>query len=540
MAVVATATAMAMALKIRPAELMPIRNFHAREWGLQPGVVAVACLLSASAVWAQDESGASSKLSTSGRPSVLVEPRFGVMQTWTDNNRLSRTDKDAALLTTLTPGISISTTRGAVRGSLDYSLNGIVYTKSEEKARVQHSLAAKGVAELIDNLFFVDASASISQQAASAFGVQTVDPSLANANRRETATVSLSPRLQGRLGSLANFEFRANTSATNVSDAVIGDSHANGGSLRISRAGRAALMWSVDASTQKSSFKTGAQNRVSSVTGSLNYKPDIDWQLGVLAGRERSDLKDFVLRNSWTYGANLSWTPSLRTKVSADFQSHDYGDSFTYNLEHRWSRSALRFSDSQSVNAASFQNAGAPRSNYDLYFFQFASLVPDPAQRDVFVRNFLRAQGLTPDALANSAVVDTGPTVLRNQLLSYTLQGVRTTITTTASRSNNRRLASASASAGDFAATGRVLQRSLSLNVSHNLTPTSSAVLSVLQQESEGDSAAQTTTLRSISASWNCRLGTRTNFTLGARAAHSGGLISYRENAMFANLVQQF
>ncbi|MCZ8075681.1 MAG: TIGR03016 family PEP-CTERM system-associated outer membrane protein [Paucibacter sp.] len=516
------------------------RNFHEQTRVLRPCALAAAWLLSAGAAWAQDDASQANKLASSGRPSVLVEPRFGVMQTWTDNNRLSSTNKDAALLTTLTPGISISTTRGAIRGSLDYSLNGIVYTKSDEKARVQHSLAAKGVAELIDNLFFVDASASVSQQAASAFGVQTVDPSLANANRRETATVSVSPRIQGRIGSVANFELRANTSATNVSDAVIGDSHANGGNLRISRAGRAALTWSLDASTQKSSFKTGAQNRVSSATASLGYTPDVDWKLGVLAGRERSDLKDFVLRNSWTYGANLSWTPSPRTKVSADFQSHEYGDSFSYNLEHRWSRSALRFSDSQSVNAASFQNAGAPRSNYDLYFFQFASLVPDPAQRDVFVRNFLRAQGLSADALASSAVVDTGPTVLRTQLLSYSLQGVRTTLTATASRNNNRRLASASSSAGDFAANGRVLQRSLSVNISHNLTPTSSAVLTALQQESEGDTAAQSSTLRSISASWNCRLGTRTNFTLGARAAHSGGLISYRENAMFANLVQQF
>jgi len=128
---------------------MPSRYFHQSSLALQPRALAMAaaCLLCASAAWAQDgsaQAGGAGPTST-GRPSVLVEPRFGIMQTWTDNNRLTRTGKDAALLTTLTPGVSISTTRGAVRGALDYSLNGIVYTKSDEKARIQHSLSAKAL-----------------------------------------------------------------------------------------------------------------------------------------------------------------------------------------------------------------------------------------------------------------------------------------------------------------------------------------------------------------------------------------------------------
>jgi uncharacterized protein (PEP-CTERM system associated) len=223
-----------------------------------------------------------------------------------------------------------------------------------------------------------------------------------------------------------------------------------------------------------------------------------------------------------------------------DFQSHDYGDAFSYSFEHRWSRAAVRFSDVQSVNVGNLQNATAPQSNYDLYFFQLASAVPDPVERDLQVRSTLRALGLSPDAIANTGLLNSGPSVQRNQQLSFSLRGVRTTVTATGSRSNSRRLASAAASAGDFAQTGRIRQRALSLNLSHALTATSSAVLSVVQQESEGDLASQATTLKSISASWSSRLGMRTSFTLGARAAQFAGLTPYREHAVFANLVQQF
>lgn len=501
-----------------------------------------AVFLCSSTAWAQEggNGAGGTDAKAAAAPVLSVQPRFGFSQTWTDNNRLSSVSRDSALMTTLTPGISVRSNRGAVRGSLDYSLSGVLYTKSEEKNRFQQQLSSRAVAELISNVLFLDATASISQQAASAFGTQTVDVSLANANRREVASVSVSPRLQGRLGSFANLELRANTNATNVKDTVVGDSHSNGGSLKVSRALPGALSWTVQASTQKSSFKAGGENRVSSLIANLGYKPDVDWQLGVLVGRERSDLKDYILRNSATYGANVAWSPSPRTKLAADFQSHDYGDAFSYSLEQRWARSALRFSDSQSVNAANLQNAVAPQSNFDLYMFQFASLVPDVAAREAFVRNFLLAKGLSPDAIAGNTALNTGPTVVRNQLLSFSVQGLRTTVTATANRSNSRRLASAAASAGDFALTGQVKTSSTSVNIAHTLTPNSSAILSLVQQDSSGDSASQSSTLRSITATWNSRLGTRSTISLGARAAHFKGFLPYREHALFANLVQQF
>jgi len=489
---------------------------------------------------AQAESDSGLSQSQGGSARLIIQPRVSVNQTWTDNNRLSTEARDAALITTVSPGVSISTSSARLRAHLDYSLSGVLYVKSEENSRPQQSLSARANAELIENLLFLDASASIAQQTASAFGQRTVDASLANLNRREVASLSVAPALRGRIGGLASYEFKLNAAASNTKDSIVGDSRTSGAALRINGASRGALSWWSSANTQKSHFRAGVDSRNTSANVGLNYRPDIDWQFGALVGHERSNYRESLLRDGAIYGLNASWTPSVRTKVSADFQSHDYGDSHTLSVEHRLARSALRFSDTQSVSVPSGQDAATQRSNYDLYFFLFASRFPDPVQRDVEVRNFLRSSGQSPDASANGGFLSAGPTLLRSQLLSWSIQGVRTTVTVVGSRSDSRRLASAAASAGDLALSSRIKQRGLSVNVSHALTPTSNAVFSASQQESESANAALSTVLRSISASWSSRLGERTSLSLGARASHFSGQTPYRENAVFANLVQQF
>jgi hypothetical protein len=68
----------------------------------------------------------------------------------------------------------------------------------------------------------------------------------------------------------------------------------------------------------------------------------------------------------------------------------------------------------------------------------------------------------------------------------------------------------------------------------------SSTNLSVSERQVRGDLASQSSTLRTINASWNGRLGPRGSVTLGARYSLFEGQLPYRENAVFATLVHQF
>lgn len=469
------------------------------------------------------------------------------MQTWTDNLRLVDHNKDAALITTVSPGITMVRNSAALRGTLDYSLNGIAYLKSDVPSRLQNSLSANLQAELISRTLFVDMHASIGQQSASAFGVQSVPTlgsqgavsNLANENQHETGTLTVSPSLRGLLGGLASYDLRGNFSRTEARGTSLGDSRSSGGSLRIDELNAGVLGWWVQINSQQVQASSAASNRNSSVTAGLNYRPDPDWYFTSNAGRERNDYLGGSAHNGLTGGVTAQWTPTPRTHVNADWQHHNYGDSHGLTFEHRMSRSVWRLSDTQSTTLGNAGAAGGARSNYDQFYLLSASIVPDPIKRDAFVRDFLQSVGLSPDAPASGGFLSTGPSRLRSQLFSFTLQGVRSSVSAQLSRSLTSRLGN-NLNQGDLASTSRVEQRSYSLSASHQLTPLTGLSLTASRMETSGDLTSQRTQLTSLMINWTARLGLRLNAQLGARNSRFEGVTSYTENSVYANLSQQF
>lgn len=478
---------------------------------------------------------------------LVIQPRVTAMQTWTDNLRLDDHNKDAALITTLSPGVSISSNSGAVRGSLDYALNGIAYVKSDVPSRLQNSLSANLQAELISRTLFVDVRANIGQQSASAFGLQSTPTlgsqgsvaNLANDNQHETGTLSVSPSLRGMLGGLATYDLRGTFTRTEARGTSLGDSRGSGGSLRINQWNPGVLGWWLQADTQQAKSADIRGNRTSSAKAGLSYRPDPDWSFTMNVGQERNDFLAATAQSGATGGVSAEWTPTPRTRVGADWQHHDYGDSHGLTLEHRMSRSVWRLADTQTTTVGNVGAGGGVRSNYDQFFLLFASLEPDPVQRDLLVRAYLQSQGLSPDAPVLNGFLSAGPSRLRNQLVGVTLQGVRGSLSVQANRSITRRLG-ANLNQGDLANTSRIEQRSYSVTASHQLTPLSGISLTASRQESTGDLSSQSVRLTSLVANWNARLGPRLSAQLGGRHSRSEGLTAYTENAVYANLTQQF
>lgn len=485
---------------------------------------------------------------------LRVQPRISVMETWTDNLRLSDSSKDQALITVLSPGINISSYGGSLRGSLDYSLNGIAYLKTDVPSRVQNALTANGQAELISNTFFVDANASIGQQNASAFGLQSA-PSLGtggttnvstqfNPNQHETGTLMVSPLLRGSLGSLADYELRGNFTRTEARGTSLGDSHGRGGSLRVSGQNPGLLGWWLQAMTQKTYSATTQPYGLSALTAGLTWRPDPDWSVSVNAGRERNDYRGGGAQQGTTAGVGAQWTPTPRTRIGADWQRHSYGNSHSLSFEHRMARSVWRLADTQAVTLGTGGTASGVSTLYDQLFLMYASSEPDPVKRDVIVRTYLQAVGLSPDMPVAIGFLSSGPIQLRSQTAGVTLQGVRSTISAQVVRSITSRLG-AGLNEGDLANFARIEQRSYSLIASHQLTPLTSASLTASRQETSADLGARRAYLTSLVANWNARLGVRLNLTLGARHSRynsdaNSGVTHYTENAAYANLTQQF
>lgn len=494
---------------------------------------------------AQAQQGSTAAPAGSG----AVQPRLGVSLSWTDNLRLAEHDKDAALIATVSPGISIVRNSGAVRGRLDYSLNGITYLKTGYGSQLQNSLNASGQAEIVPGSFYVDAQASIGQQNASAFGLQAAPTlgsqgavsALDNPNRRETGTASVSPLLRSQLGGVAA-DLRGNFSITEVRGSALGDSRGSGGSLRVVPLRAGVLSWYLQATTQQLRPKVSPSNRSSSAIAGLNYHPNPDLSVSVNAGQERND---YLSRNGgdqsgFTGGATADWSPTPRTRINANWQSHDYGNSHGLSFEHRMGNSVWRVSDSRNVTLGNTGATGGVRTNYDLYFLLLASLEPDPVKRDALVRTVLQSLGLSPDAQAAVGFLSTGPSQLRNQMLSFTLQGLRGSVTASASRAVTTRLGE-QLNQGDLANNARIEQRSYSLSGSYQLSPVSGITLTASRQQSIGDAGSDRhARLTSLMANWNSRLGSRVSLQLGGRHSRFEGVTSYTENAVYATLIQQF
>lgn len=498
------------------------------------------CLLLAAA-WAQPGQAQESGARGSG---ITITPRLSLTQTVTDNLALSPDgQRDAALVTAITPGLSVLARTGMLRGTLDYSLDGIVYAKTEQKNRVQNQLRAQGTAELVPQQLTVDLNGSISRQSLSAFGPQSSNPLLDNANQTEVRQFGVTPRWRGELAGLLRFDLSGDIQWRNARSSADGDGRDEAVLLSLSslRAGR--LTWGGNASVRRMHFSQAQPgNRSESANATLDYQGDIDWRLGVSAGLERSNY--LGSDTSGTYGLRGGWSPGPRTSLTADWQHHRYGDSHSLSFEHRMSRLVLRASSNQSVTG----NAGpsGALTNYQLFDLQYMALEPDPVKRDQLVRATLRSLGLSPDTVGSSGFVNNAPMLSRQTNFSLAWQGVRTTVSVAFNDGRSRRLGAAPAS-GDLSLSSAVVQRGGSISASYRLTPSSSASLSYSDQRSLGDDGVGGSEMRSLTGNWSVRLGPQTDAVLGLRTVRSSAvqanaspLNAYKENALYVQLTQRF
>jgi len=477
-----------------------------------------------------------------------INTRLAVSQSWTDNLRLTEQNKDAALITTVSPGINFSRSSGAIRGTLDYSLNGIAYLKSDVPSQIQNTLLANLQFELVPQTLTVEAQASVGRQSVSAFGQQAnpvlgtggVSP-LSNANSRETGNLTISPLWRSQLGGIAAMTLRGNLAVTEVRGSALGDSRSTGATLQITQLSPGKLGWYVQAATQQYRPKLGQTGRSSSLTLGGNYRPDPDLAFSANVGEERSNYLSQVgtSSDSRTWGLTGDWTPTARTRVSANYQSHRYGDTRGLVFEHRMRTSVWRYADTRSVIVGNTGSSGGIRTNYDLYSLLLTSVEPDPVKRDALVRAALQSLGLSPDAPVAQGFLSSGPSQTRSQQFSFTLQGVRSNLTATAARTLSSRLGSG-LNQGDLATNAVVEQRSYSLSGSYQLSPVSGLSLTASRQESQGDGTGRATLLTTWFANWNTRLGSGLSVQLGARHSRFESTAPYSENSVYGTVSQQF
>lgn len=469
-----------------------------------------------------------------------IVPSVAVTATATDNRDLSTTRREADLVTQVSPGIAVSSRRGALQGSLNYALNGVVYARDAAQNNVFHSLAANGRLSLLDGRAGLEATAAAGRQVVSAFGTQTADSNLGTGNQAQVVSYSLSPYLAGRLLGNVAYQTRLVYSESRSDAGTAGDTMSLNAVVGLS--GRVAgLGWGIDTSRAISKTPNTARTHNGRIVGSLSHQPDPEVQLFLRAGTEVDDIRTGQSERTTTWGLGVQWTPGPRTSLRANYDQRFFGRSHALSFSHRMARTIWTLGDSRSFETGGVAGR-AVVSVYDLFFAQFASVEPDPVRRDALVRNFLTANGLDAGSrVVAGGFLTSGPTVQRNQNFSAAYQGLRATITVSLLRTESRSAAESTPAGGDVANGNRVRQQGLSVSLTHRLTPDSSFVVTASQQRTPSSGNFGGSDLQSIVATWSTRLGPHASASLGLRHNRfDSDTNPYNESAVIGSIRMQF
>lgn len=426
------------------------------------------------------------------------------------------------------PGISIASRAGRVVGTLTYGLQLQQRSRNNDADdNVQHNLSAQFSAEAVERWMYVDATAGISQQLKDPYGSRaTGGPG--TSNRQPVASATLAPYIRGVLGGSVSYELRLNAAGTNARRSIEGDSSTWGGAFNLSsQVGR--IGWGLVATTQETDYRASTNTRNDRVYASLSWLPDPDFSVGLRGGEEASDVGTPVQQRFSTYGGNLTWRPSPRTRAQVDYEKRYFGDSYRVVIDQRMSNATLAFSSSRSDSSSSFVSRGA-LSALQLRELALAATITDPLLRRQQALADLQLAGIDPSEVIVISTLNSAVSIVESHTLSFGYAGRNLSFGAQAYLSKNQ-----------------VIDRSLSVNqepveqhgwqanVGYRLGPTTTFTLSGGRQDTRATATRAGTNFKSLSASLGTQLGRNATASLGARyGVFNSRTDPYREAALTA------
>lgn len=499
----------------------------------------VVCMLLLVSVGAHAQDSESNE---SAARKISITPRIAVTETLTDNVRLASTAPQSELVSRISPGIRVVSNAGRLRGYFDYSLDQLVYAQNSSANTQQNALSTAATLEAVENSAYIDFSGLISQQAVSAFGVQSNDSAAINVNRTEVSSYRFSPYLRGRLGNLADYEARYSRADTR-SDSTVSDVSNTDRAVRVSGASAFKnFSWSADASQQNVDYSAGRATEADRLNLALTYALTPQLSVTATGGREANNYTTLDKARYASSGFGVGWSPSALTRLTASRAHRSFGDTHNVSLEHRSAKTAWRFTDTRDVSITPNQTGFASRGAvFDIFYDQFASIEPNPTARAQLVNAYLQANGINPNAVVIDSYLTSAVALQRRQDMSVALIGVRDTVSFVASRSQSSRLDLVSVGVDDLSTFSVLRQRGFNINYAHRLTPDYSLGVLLSQQKTSGELSQQDASLRTLRFSVSGRLGKKsTGLVSVVRVVYSGGVTPYVENAVTVNLIVQF
>jgi uncharacterized protein (PEP-CTERM system associated) len=453
-------------------------------------------------------------------PNWQITPSIAIDGTYTDNVNLSANNPKSDFVTRISPGLRIEGQSARASGNLNYQWQHYAYADSSARNNQQKSLAANGRLELVEQWLFLDASHNTSQQSVSAFGTQGVGNELINGNRTEVSSYRLSPYIQGRLASVADYQLRYSGTHTSSDAGAL-----SGGTAATTQAWNGQLFgltpltllsWAFNVDKLDINHSRGFTSQNDRMYGTLTYLIVPQVRLSVSAGSESDNYLAGVERKKSTAGVGVEWAPTERTKVALRKDRRSFGDSYSADFTHRTALSAWKLSDSRSVRAPSADMALAPQGTYYDLFYDLFSSISIPSDRAAAAQEAATRytngspNALIPIALTSQAYIE------RRQMASFALTGVNNTVTFALDRSNSQRIGAGIGLVDDFSLNPEIRQTGFNTNWAYRMTPNEVLTLTALTSRSVGSNNLETT-LRSLTLRLSTKFGAQTSASVGLR-----------------------
>ncbi len=244
--------------------------------------------------------------------------------------RLSFVDRSgdgasSGIVMQVSPRLSLSGRGARATANVNYGLTASTGSSDTNPRRLSHDLVARGKLEAIEDLLYIDASAS-ARLVGNAATSGSVDSINADNDGNQSYSIKISPSFRPRTSN------RYVSFVSNNSLDLVDYTSTNGGSGDGSTANTVNIglqsgpffttyNWDVGVTQRTTSYEDRDDTRTDYSAG-VGYRVDSRWRLNARAGWEENDVQtDRKNTNGVTWNLGGVWTPNPRTSATFDYGS---------------------------------------------------------------------------------------------------------------------------------------------------------------------------------------------------------------------------
>jgi len=257
-----------------------------------------------------------------------LRPTFSLREIYSDNIALASSNEKSALVTEVSPGLSLSGSSPISTFDLNYSLQGIYNAQGDSGLDIHNQLQMNTDYEFVRNKLFVESSSSISQQNVSNRSIASDNISGENSSST-VSTFSLSPYWTPHFKSFADGEFRVTYDrvSSKGGESSLSDSNTFSQNINLN-SGRDFSLISWSASFNNSVQNNNEGESISFQDSQLELRYAIGREYSVFARGGQSS-NSFASQSdssnngiSYTFGGQ--WEPSQRFRLEGGYGNNRF------------------------------------------------------------------------------------------------------------------------------------------------------------------------------------------------------------------------